>query len=49
MTHVVRSWASPAFFRLQTGQLEQTTEGLTGRLNRQPLLIGANEKARVRV
>src|SRR5271157_4723778 len=49
MTQVVRSWASPAFFRLQTGQLEQTTEGLTGCLNRQPLLIGANEKARVLV
>ena len=49
MTQVVRPWASPAFFRLQSGQLKQTTEGLTGCFNRQPLLIGANEKARVQV
>src|ERR1700691_2485041 len=49
MTQVVRSRASPAFFRLQSGQLKQTTEGVTGCLNRQPLLIGANKKARVRV
>jgi hypothetical protein len=49
MTQVVRPWASPPFFRLQSGQLKQTTEGLTGCFNRQPLLIGANEKARVQV
>src|SRR5580698_7158023 len=49
MTQVVRSWANPAFFWLQSGQLKQTTEGLTGRLNRQPPFIGTNEKERVRV
>ena len=49
VTEVVRSRANTPLFRLQPGLLEQTTEGFASRIDLQPILIGTNEKTRVRL
>ena len=49
VAQVIGSRSDSAFFRLQSGLLEQTTEGTTCRFDRQPALVGANEKTSVRV